>query len=244
MTAQELIFNSLGRGIATLTNPLFKPFGIPKSSESALIPAVITVLFLLYGLLLSVAAVDFTTLGGILYALQELANFLALFFIVCVMLGSITSPSYGGLPLYIFRLGKLWVKPAQKFTKIRTNKAIIPAVILLILLNALLWGILEFFFNSPNLPLLIVQNFGLNILVTILQYLVFLIIARALLSWFNPDPRNPLVQLIYYITEPILSPMRRIIPPLGMLDLSAFIAIILIGMAAAVIKQFFLMLTV
>ncbi|MDR2105149.1 MAG: YggT family protein [Deferribacteraceae bacterium] len=239
MSPQELVFNSLGRGIAKLTNPIFNLLKLPKSSEAVVIPSVVIALFLGYGLIRSVA-LSSPVIFEIILALQSMLNFLTLFFIVCVVLGSITAPSYGGLPLYIFRLGKLWVKPVHNFTKIRANKAVIPALILLIILNALLWGGLGLFiFNHEALPILIVQNLGINILVAILHYLVFLIIVRALLSWFNPDPRNMLVQLVYYITEPVLSPMRRIIPPIGMLDLSAFIAIIVLGIMAGALKQFF-----
>jgi YggT family protein len=55
---------------------------------------------------------------------------------------------------------------------------------------------------------------------------------RALLSWFPIDPRNPLVTILYDITEPILEPLRRVIPRLGMIDISPFVAIILIQVIA------------
>jgi YggT family protein len=240
MTSQELLFNFLGRGVALITNPLFKPLGAQRNLETVLIPLTIIVLFAVYGLILA-AALGKETLDMVAAAMREMVNFLAIFFIVCVLLGSATSPSYGGIPLFIHRLGKIWVKPVQKLTKIRSNKVVIPAVILLILANAVLWGLLSFHYNS-KLPVLIIQNFGIDILVTILHYLIFLLIARALLSWFNPDPRNTFVQLIYFITEPVLTPFRRIIPPLGMLDLSAFAAIISIGIAAGLLSRLFLML--
>jgi YggT family protein len=54
------------------------------------------------------------------------------------------------------------------------------------------------------------------------------IFIRVLLSWFPIDPRNPLVQLLYDITEPILEPLRRVIPRLGMFDLSPLVALLLI----------------
>ncbi len=40
----------------------------------------------------------------------------------------------------------------------------------------------------------------------------WLIIVRALISWVNPDPYNPIVQFLYKTTEPILEPIRRLIP--------------------------------
>ena len=58
---------------------------------------------------------------------------------------------------------------------------------------------------------------------------MWLIIIRALLSWVNPDPRNPLVQFITRVTEPVLAPIRRRVPSWRMgIDLSPLIAILAI----------------
>ena len=54
------------------------------------------------------------------------------------------------------------------------------------------------------------------------------IFIRVLLSWFPIDPRNPLVTILYDVTEPILEPLRRVIPRLGMIDLSPLVAILII----------------
>jgi YggT family protein len=54
------------------------------------------------------------------------------------------------------------------------------------------------------------------------------ILLRVLFSWINPDPRNAVVRLIYQITEPILAPLRRYIPPFGGLDITPMIALLLL----------------
>ena len=41
----------------------------------------------------------------------------------------------------------------------------------------------------------------------------YIIIAAALISWVSPDPRNPIVQFLRQITEPVLGPVRRLLPP-------------------------------
>lgn len=51
-----------------------------------------------------------------------------------------------------------------------------------------------------------------NIIDIILTVLYWLILIRALISWVNPDPYNPIVQFLYKTTEPILDPIRRILP--------------------------------
>lgn len=56
----------------------------------------------------------------------------------------------------------------------------------------------------------------------------WIIIARALISWVNPDPYNPIVRFLYQITEPVLGRVRRFIPYMGGLDLSPLIVIFVI----------------
>jgi YggT family protein len=55
------------------------------------------------------------------------------------------------------------------------------------------------------------------------------IMARIILSWFRFDPYHPVSVFLYRVTEPILSFFRGIIPPVGMLDLSPIVAIIVLG---------------
>ena len=64
------------------------------------------------------------------------------------------------------------------------------------------------------------------------------ILLRVIISWLNVNPYNPLVSFIYQITDPILVPLRRIIPPLGMIDITPLVALILLR----VIQQALLML--
>ena len=58
--------------------------------------------------------------------------------------------------------------------------------------------------------------------------LIFAIIARALASWFVQDSSNPIVAMLHDITEPIVGPIRRLMPSTGMIDLSPLIALILL----------------
>jgi YggT family protein len=57
---------------------------------------------------------------------------------------------------------------------------------------------------------------------------VWIIIARAIISWVNPYPYHPLVRFLYKVTEPVLAPVRKIIPPIGGIDISPVIVIFII----------------
>ena len=72
--------------------------------------------------------------------------------------------------------------------------------------------------------MLLLVNF-LNILLYIL-WLAILI--RVILSWFPVDPSNPIIRLVWDVTEPVLAPFRRVIPRIGMFDLSPLAALLVI----------------
>ena len=63
----------------------------------------------------------------------------------------------------------------------------------------------------------------------ILSIYMWIIIIRALISWVNPDPYNPIVQLLYKLTEPVLYRIRRFISAYSFgIDVSPMIAILLV----------------
>ena len=56
-----------------------------------------------------------------------------------------------------------------------------------------------------------------------------LVLGRVLLSWVDPGGRSQLAGFVYSATEPILAPIRRVLPPTGMIDLSPLILLILLS---------------
>ena len=59
-----------------------------------------------------------------------------------------------------------------------------------------------------------------------LNFYMWVIIARAILSWVNPDPYNQIVRFIHNITEPVLYPIRSRVPYMGGIDVSPIIVIL------------------
>lgn len=60
----------------------------------------------------------------------------------------------------------------------------------------------------------------------VLTLYLFIVIARALISWVNPDPRNPIVRFLYNATEPLLYRVRRVLPDVGGIDFSPLVVIV------------------
>ncbi len=62
----------------------------------------------------------------------------------------------------------------------------------------------------------------------VLSAYIWVVIARAVISWVNPDPYNPIVRFLHQVTDPVLMRLRRYIPVMGGLDLSPMILILAI----------------
>ncbi|MFY9269162.1 MAG: YggT family protein [Candidatus Manganitrophaceae bacterium] len=63
----------------------------------------------------------------------------------------------------------------------------------------------------------------------LLEFYMWVLIIRSLISWVNPDPYNPVVQFLYKVTEPVLYPIRRMMGTYNIgIDLSPMIVILLI----------------
>jgi YggT family protein len=72
------------------------------------------------------------------------------------------------------------------------------------------------------------ESFLYNFVYYLFTALTIAIFGRVLLSWFPMNPDNPIVVILTEVTDPILKPLRRIVPTLGMLDLTPIVALVLL----------------
>ena len=76
-----------------------------------------------------------------------------------------------------------------------------------------------------------------DIVSTLLTVLWFAIFARAIVSWFPIDQDGPIVKVLDAITEPILGPLRRVVPRVGLFDITPMVAILIIIVIQSVLKS-------
>jgi len=62
----------------------------------------------------------------------------------------------------------------------------------------------------------------------VLSAYIWIVIGRAVISWVNADPHNPIVRFLIQVTDPLLMRIRRYVPPMGGMDLSPMILILAI----------------
>jgi YggT family protein len=72
---------------------------------------------------------------------------------------------------------------------------------------------------------------------TFLYILILAVVARSLLSWFPISPRNQFARVLHNVTEPLLDPVRRIMPRTGMIDLSGMVVIIVLYVMIMVVNR-------
>ena len=73
----------------------------------------------------------------------------------------------------------------------------------------------------------------------VIRVLTFAIIGRALFSWFDPGMKTMVGRLLRDVTEPIIAPIRQVMPRMGMLDLSPIIALVLLQLIGRLVTQAF-----
>jgi YggT family protein len=71
--------------------------------------------------------------------------------------------------------------------------------------------------------------FLLNFVQLLLMTIWALVLGRMVMSWVDPTGRNRVSALLIQATEPILAPVRRMLPPTGMIDWSGFLVLIVLG---------------
>ena len=77
--------------------------------------------------------------------------------------------------------------------------------------------------------------FLIDVIQILFMVLTVAIIARAIMSWFSPNSSNILAVILYRITEPLLAPLRRIIPMAGPFDFTPLVAIIILQLLGQLI---------
>lgn len=140
------------------------------------------------------------------------------------------------------------IKPLQRFFPKR-SKIEWATLVTLILLQMITLALISWLSADivPNIAALIVLSIAslLKLLINIFFYAIIIMI---ILSWVNPTLQNPLTNILFYLTEPLMRPARRFIPPIGGFDFSPIAVIIVLQLLIIIFVQpllhFGLLLTV
>ncbi len=112
--------------------------------------------------------------------------------------------------------------------------SLVLCLLLQMLIFIVLLGLYGAGFPSP-IALLVWAPVGL--LSLLLNVYFIAIIAMIILSWLSPGGGHPVVMLLYQLTEPVMSPFRRLLPPMGGFDFSPIMVFILLNVAQIIVRN-------
>jgi YggT family protein len=101
------------------------------------------------------------------------------------------------------------------------------AILSLLLLNGL---------GVPNVGLLLLWS-ALGIISVLVNIYFFALLAMIILSWIAPGSRHPAIYLLHQITEPVMAPFRKALPPMGGMDFSPILLFILINVIQIALRH-------
>ena len=141
--------------------------------------------------------------------------------------------------------------PVSQFVYRATNPVLIPiqkalpviagwnlaALLITVLLQVVeTWLLYRIAGVSLNLSALLVLSLAMLISFAAMA-LFWIIIIRSLLSFVAPDPRNPMVQILLRLTDPILKPVQRVIPPIGGFDISPILVLLALQLVRILVSN-------
>lgn len=193
-------------------------------------------------------------LYGVVYPFVSLVVWIAFLVILTILILRLifnyTDPNpFGAVGRFGFKIRKLtekWVYPAARFlATFRVDTRLAPIVSILIALVFTYFGLQivgNTFFVIDGLTAGVIMGnpnmFIGFVLYGLLSLLVLFIFIRFISSWFVFH-RNTFLGFVKRVTDPIMLPVQRLIPPIGMFDISAMIVLILIGFLQSIVLNIF-----
>lgn len=166
---------------------------------------------------------------ALIFILNTLFTLVVIAFLLRVLMPLVRADFRNPLGQAVLRLTNPLVMPLRKLVP-PAGKLDLAAVIALLLVQFAGTALLRLVAGGGFHAGAVLSGGLRDLLLTILQFYVFAILIYALMSWFGPGNGTPAGRVLARLCEPLLEPVRRVIPPIGGLDLSAML--VLIGLQA------------
>ena len=163
---------------------------------------------------------------ALLYVLDALFTLVLVAFLLRVILPLVDAGFRNPIGEAVLKVTDPLVLPLRRLFK-PVGRIDVAAVLALVLVQLLATVLLLGLGGVGALALPVVVLHALRSLLDLtLQFFTVCLLIYVVLSWVAPDVRNPAVQLLARVCEPVLRPVRRVLPPLGGLDLSPLLVLI------------------
>jgi YggT family protein len=163
--------------------------------------------------------------GAVIYLISTLTDLYVAAILLRLLLQWVRADFYNPLSQFLVKITNPVLVPARRIIP-SVGKLDTASVVVMLLLELAQLAIISVL-NPSGFGVQFLLLFAIKKLIfTLLMTYFVLIIARVIISWIANQSRHPLIPLIYQLTEPVLRPISRLIPPLGGIDLSPLFALI------------------
>ena len=138
---------------------------------------------------------------------------------------------YNPISQFIVKATQPPLKPLRKFIPGIGGLDMAALIFMLVLKFVELWLVTGLLGMSPQIGGLAILSIA-ELLGQLINVFIFSILIQVIISWVNPGMHNPVMGLLHSLTEPLLAPARRVIPPISGLDLSPIIVIVCLQLAS------------
>lgn len=173
-----------------------------------------------------------------LYLLQTAIGIYLLIMLMRFVLQLSLADFYNPISQFLVRATNPLVLPVRRIVPARGRLDF--ASLLLAILIQLLGIVVIVVMNGFSLPAvsLLLAWSVIAVLGLLVKIYFFALLGMIILSWIAPGTSNPAAYLMHQITEPVMAPFRRIIPPMGGLDFSPIVLFILINVVQIALRNF------
>ncbi|MFP6827842.1 MAG: YggT family protein [Gammaproteobacteria bacterium] len=164
---------------------------------------------------------------SLFFLIRVLSHLYLLLFLLRFIMQWIRADFYNPLAQFIVRATNPLVVPARRL--IPASSGIdLPTLVLLVLLEVIATWLLLYVASAPATLIQFAEFVLLRLVSLTLSLYTWTILVYVILGWISPGGYHPLTMMLAELNEPVLRPIRRLLPPISGLDLSPLLAVLLI----------------
>lgn len=170
------------------------------------------------------------------YLVQALGSLYLLVVLLRLLLQLARADFYNDISQFVVKATNPLLRPMRRaipsIGRLDTASVVL-ALLIQVIATALLITVMGF--SIPN-PLLLVLWGAVGILSLLVKFFFWALIAMIIVSWIAPGSRHPALILLYQLLEPVMAPIRKLLPPMGGLDFSPILMFLLINVIEILIN--------
>ncbi len=173
----------------------------------------------------------------LVYLIQTLLGLFLLAMLLRFLLQLVRADFYNPISQFLVKVSNPLVLPLRKVIPGYAGLDLASLLLAVLLQLLAIVAILLLSGNGiPSLPLLLIWSI-LGVISLLVNIYFFALLAMIILSWVAPGSNHPAIYLLYQITEPVMAPLRKLLPPMGGLDFSPILVFVLINIIQIALRH-------